>query len=988
MEQQIRFCKTADGVRIAYATAGSGPPLVKAANWLNHLEYDWQSPIWRPLLDALAQQFLLVRYDERGNGLSDWNIAELSLNAFVSDLEAVVEAAGLKRFPLLGISQGGAVAIAYAVRHPERVSHLILLGAYARGWAKRGRPDEIERRRLMLDLIRLGWGQDNPAFRQLWTTLYIPGGTPEQMNWFNEMQRVSASPENAVRLFTALSELDVVELLPRVATPTLVLHSRGDAAVPYEAGRQLAARIPGARFVTFESNNHLLLQGEPAWDVLVEEIRRFLGAPSTATRRTPSTAPAPAAIRLSPGEQLAHYQIVASLGEGGMGVVYRARDTKLERPVALKLLNAQSPSDAVDARLMAEARAASALNHPNVATVYEVGEAGGRGYIAMEFVEGRPLSEQIPPDGLPTETVLRYGTQIAGALAHAHERGVVHRDLKSANVVIATDGQAKVLDFGLASRPKQQVDEATRSLEALDSSGAVAGTLHYMAPEILRGEPADERSDLWALGVVLYEMAAGKLPFEGRTGFELSSAILRETPAPLPAHVPPGIRGVVQRCLAKDPAHRYRSAIQVHAALEALSSTTEVKVPAGAGPGVTERPPKRLRFAMAVGTPWFRIAMRVSFFALVVIVGGTTWWQARKGGETPSSQIGTGGTGTPAAGISGSGPGGAFLIQRPSANAEANELLQRAMMFTRYQLDPLRARRLLEQALQLDPNFIEARVNYALTYLVGVEMGVSNDAGDVYRAEEELRAVLKHDPEIPRAHALLGAVHFFQGRGDLALEEAQLAIQMAPKDLGGRMWLLINQRFRGNAEEAIRLAREVIESEPIFWPPHRHLGELYREQGKIAEAKREQEKVLEQDPQNVAALRCLARTYVDTGEMPQARQTLERLRPEDRENFSVRLVRAQLHAVEGKRALALKEMDEQVLKYADLQPFASLDAAEVYAALGDKEKAIEWLDRSMRKGDGRAEWIQRDPLLAKVRNHPRFKQILDSIAFRRQQRAP
>ena len=183
MEQQIRFCTAADGVRIAYATVGEGPPVVKAANWLNHLEYDWKSPIWRPLLEELAQDFRLVRYDERGNGLSDWNAADLSLDCFVRDLEAVVDAAGIERFALFGVSQGGAVAIAYAVRHPERVSHLVLHGAYGRGWARRGNPQETERRRVMLDLIRLGWGHDNPAFRQLWTTLYIPGGTPEQIQW-------------------------------------------------------------------------------------------------------------------------------------------------------------------------------------------------------------------------------------------------------------------------------------------------------------------------------------------------------------------------------------------------------------------------------------------------------------------------------------------------------------------------------------------------------------------------------------------------------------------------------------------------------------------------------------------------------------------------------------------------------------------------------------------------------------------------------------
>jgi len=278
LDQEIRFCTTADGVRIAYATVGEGPPLVKAANWLNHLEFDWKSPIWRHLFEEFARDHLLVRYDERGNGLSDWNVENLSLEALVQDLESVVDAVGLNRFPILGISQGGPVAIAYAVRHPEKVSHLILYGSYARGWAKRGAPpEELERRQAYLTLTRLGWGQDNPAFRQLWTSLFIPDGTQEQWHWFNDLQRITTSPENASRLLTEFGKLDVVDLLPQVKVPTLVLHCRNEAVAPFEEGRLIAGMIPGARFVPLEGRNHLLLESEPAWPKFVAEVRRFLG---------------------------------------------------------------------------------------------------------------------------------------------------------------------------------------------------------------------------------------------------------------------------------------------------------------------------------------------------------------------------------------------------------------------------------------------------------------------------------------------------------------------------------------------------------------------------------------------------------------------------------------------------------------------------------------------------------------------------------------
>jgi len=274
--QTIRFCTASDGVRIAYSTVGQGPPFVKTANWLNHLEFDWESPVWRHWMEELSRDRTLVRYDERGNGLSDWNVDDISFDAFVRDLETVVDAAGLDRFALFGISQGVGVSIAYAVRHPERVSRLVLHAGYLQGWRARGAPEEIERREAMSRLIMSGWGQDNPAFRQIFTTFYIPEGTPEQMQWFNELLRVSTSPANALRLVDAFSRIDVTALAGQVRVPTLVLHCRHDAAIPFDQGRAVASVIPGARFVQLEGRNHILLQHEPAWPRFVAEVRAFL----------------------------------------------------------------------------------------------------------------------------------------------------------------------------------------------------------------------------------------------------------------------------------------------------------------------------------------------------------------------------------------------------------------------------------------------------------------------------------------------------------------------------------------------------------------------------------------------------------------------------------------------------------------------------------------------------------------------------------------
>ena len=279
------------------------------------------------------------------------------------------------------------------------------------------------------------------------------------------------------------------------------------------------------------------------------------------------------------GQVLGHCRVVAKLGEGGMGVVYRARDEVLHRDVALKVVGTSLRLDSSGSQdLLREARASSALAHPNICTIYEVGEAEGQLYIVMELVEGKSLRAMIGAAGLPAESVLRYGVQIASALARAHDNGIVHRDLKSANVVVSPEGLVKVLDFGLAKRIGNQVletsplEESTLSLEALQQKSTISGTLPYMAPEVLRGEAADYRSDLWALGVVLYEAASGRLPFKGQTAFEVSSAILRELPQPLGAPVLPGLSAIIQRCLTKEPTQRYQRAGEVQAALEAVQS--------------------------------------------------------------------------------------------------------------------------------------------------------------------------------------------------------------------------------------------------------------------------------------------------------------------------------------------------------------------------------------------------------------------------------
>lgn len=277
MQQQIRFCKGAGGVNLGYAISGNGPPLVKVANFLTHLEYDWRSPVVRPFLLELGRGRTLIRYDPRGCGLSDHNAEDLSLDTWVADLEAVVDAAKVERFPLFAHSQGGAIGIAYAARHPQRVSHLILLGGWARHVMKRNlTPAQIEEMRTLVKLAGIGWGKENPAYRQVFTSLLIPDSSPEQAASYNELERMCTSAECAAKIFSSVGKLDVVDLARQVECPTLILHARGDASVPFEEGRLIAGMIPKSRFVLLDGRNHILLPHETAWKQFFDEVRTFL----------------------------------------------------------------------------------------------------------------------------------------------------------------------------------------------------------------------------------------------------------------------------------------------------------------------------------------------------------------------------------------------------------------------------------------------------------------------------------------------------------------------------------------------------------------------------------------------------------------------------------------------------------------------------------------------------------------------------------------
>lgn len=289
--QCVRYLRTSDGLRLAWAEAGSGPPVIKAANWLTHLEYEWESPVWGHWMRFFSGQFRFVRYDERGCGMTDWNVEDLSLPRRMADLEAVIETAGLTEpFTMLGISQGGSLCVQYAARYPERVSRLILYGAYAQGWARRGDASHAREYESIMELMRVGWGRNNPVFRQIFTSRFAPEASDEQLAWFNDLCLKTANAHNAAELLKSRSIIDVVDLLPQVKAPTLVLHAREDAVCPLSQAHLIASGIRNAQFVELDSKNHILLEHEPAWARFREAVLDFTGIAARSGEEDPAFA--------------------------------------------------------------------------------------------------------------------------------------------------------------------------------------------------------------------------------------------------------------------------------------------------------------------------------------------------------------------------------------------------------------------------------------------------------------------------------------------------------------------------------------------------------------------------------------------------------------------------------------------------------------------------------------------------------------------------
>jgi serine/threonine protein kinase/Flp pilus assembly protein TadD len=646
-------------------------------------------------------------------------------------------------------------------------------------------------------------------------------------------------------------------------------------------------------------------------------------------------------MALTTGTRLGPYEVLGRLGAGGMGEVYRARDTRLGREVAIKTVNAVYTE-----RFEREARAISALNHPHICTLHDVGSHEGSGYLVMELVDGQPLRGP-----MPWADAVRHVADVCDALDAAHRRRIVHRDLKPDNVLLTPLG-VKIIDFGLAKQ--EQLSETTAG--AVTKPGTLLGTIAYMAPEQALGKPADARSDLWAIGMMLFELFSGRLPFVSRNPSAVLAEILDPEPLALefPADAPPEAARVVRKLLAKDPAERYQHADDVAVDLRALLRPVPQASRSAAGARESGAPLDNERPQHAPKRRWFWVAGG----ALVVAAIALPVWQWQKPHvHTPL----------------------------PSKVQEANEYFQRSMLFLHSQMDLPRARQLLEKALALDPSFADARAWYGFTHALLIDSGTSNDTAWLYKAEAELQRALKDDPNSARAHSALAMVYLYQGRKELTPQEARKAMELDPAEKDGLNFLAMYHVWNGEYVQSEVLFKTLIADDPLFFPARANLGDNLRQMGDQAGATRELQKVLEQDPKNVFTLALLAMVQMAAGHTAESRETLARALAFEPKNYQVRLLWALQLAIEGRRADALQAMDPDVLKYGEFIMLAS-NVAEFYAALGDREKALDWLDRAVRAGDERAEWFERNPLLASIRTETRFRQILDSIHARREQR--
>lgn len=750
------------------------------------------------------------------------------------------------------------------------------------------------------------------------------------------------------------------------------------------------------------------------------------------------------------GSRIGQYRIESQLGAGAMGVVYRAYDTRLERLVAIKVFSDLDATPKARERLLHEARSASALNHPHICTIHEVGESGDTPYLVMEFVEGRPLSGLIPAGGFPVETVALYGSQIASALAHAHSRGVVHRDLKCLNIVVTPEGHTKVLDFGIALRQAQIASDADTIIktkaqnDSFQTAGRVAGTVAYMAPEALRGEPVDRRADIWALGVVLYEMASASLPFSGQTSFEVSGHILHAPPPALPDRVPAALRAIVLQCLAKDPARRYQDAGEVRAALATMQF-------GGGTAGARVSPDERrallvLPFANLANDP------ESDFFAdgltEEIIADLSSVRQLRVISRTSSMQF-KGSTGTVADlakqvhveyVLEGSvrRSGGAlritaklievatdspvwgqkyngtlddvFAIQETLSRAIVEALRvvltaeedaklkhhtitdvrayewylrakQEMLKFTKDGLD--RAVDCLEKSSAIVGENALVLAATGEAYWQYINAGISADRSYLDKAEACARRAIELDPTSPHGHRVAGLVGVHRGDIQGALRQLRRALDTDPNDPDSLLWGCLMAAMSGQMRLGEAWAARLVEIDPVTPFFQTMPGAMAWMSGEYEKASQLWSERLPAVLENPLMRLVYGQALVASGRGDDGNRVLEELARAAPDNPFGQLALVYLHAFKGERDQMVALLTPSLVASLEGDPQYCWFLAQCYALVNDVSTGIRWVEAAAARGFINHDLLsRRDPFLANLRGDPRYDALMTDVERR------
>jgi serine/threonine-protein kinase len=1036
VEQHVRFCTTSDGVRIAYAVTGQGPPLVRVLGWFTHLEHEWKNPLWRGMIDGLSASHMYIRYDGRGMGLSDREVTDFTPEAHLLDLEAVIDALGLEKVALEGLSQGGPTAIAYAVRYPERISHLILYGSFAKPrLASLDTDSAIGREQFdaMVTLIRHGWGKNVPAFRLLFTGLFMPEGDAEAIHQFNELGRVSTSAENAAALFSSMRYIDVTDLLPQVRVPTLVAHVRGDAIVPFELGRELATGIPGARLLALEGNNHAILPHEPAVAVMGEAVNDFLAeSPEPEEKKPTPTAFHAEAI----GRTISHYRIIEQIGEGGMGVVYKAEDTKLSRSVALKFLPPELTAEAAaKERFLREAHAAAALDHPNICTTYEIDDIDGQTFIAMAYIDGQDLSDKIESGSLDVGEAVQIAIQAAEGLQEAHKKGIVHRDIKSANIMLSESGRVRVMDFGLA-----KLSGKTR----LTKTATIMGTVNYMSPEQARGGVIDHRTDIWSLGVVLYEMLSGGMPpFDAESDAALLHNIIYEEPEPLANHrkdVPPALLRIIKKMMYKDPADRYqdmgaliadlRSSRSEPAAIADVESVPSIAVLpfADMSPGKDQEYfcdglSEELINALTQ-IKGMKVIARTSAFSfkgqnvdvrdigsklgvgtvlegslrkagdklrimaqLIDVTDGRHIWSQRYDRELDDvfaiqDEITAAIVDRLKAELLGEEE--APIGKRKAVDMEAYDLYLKGMWYCgKRTAESLKeAMVYFEQAIEKDPNYAAAYAGLADSYISLPLYGGIDPKTTYPKAREAALRALEIDDTLAQAHTALGMNQMlYDWDWKNAEKEYRRAIELNPGLSSAHNFYAIYLSYMSRFDEAIDEIERARDLDPLSPHINRNIANMLLLSGQHDRAIEQARVTIEMDPNfsGIHLILGLAYSHKSMFEEAMAEHEKERAVSPGM-SFLIDCCIGIAYVRMGKKDEALEVLDT-LLERAEQGYVPSYFLAMFYFTLENRDKGFEWLEQAYQERDSWIVHIKTNDAFEGVRSDPRFIEILRKMGF-------